>query len=200
MKTNNLFVMIWFFAPLAYFILPKNTQTAINSGVKNTINNVTKVFSMPANPGIEFLALNLAKTKLRQSEGDKLTVYLDTRGIPTVGIGHRVLPSDNLKVGQKITPAARDKFFEKDVAIAFNAAKSQAKELGRYTPNFIAALTEVNFQLGTGWKNEFKNTYNALRAGDYRQAISNLEKSAWKKQTPVRVANFIEEIKKVYTV
>lgn len=144
-------------------------------------------------------ALNIAKNKLRVSEGDKLYVYLDTRGIPTAGIGHKVLSSDNLRVGDKITAAQRDAWFAADAQKAFNAALSQARDLGRYTPEFIAALTEVNFQLGTGWTKEFANTYNLLRQGNWQQAISNLKISAWAKQTPVRVANFVSEIQKVFS-
>ena len=36
-------------------------------------------------------------------EGYRKTVYPDSLGIPTVGIGHKVVPSDNLKLGDQIT-------------------------------------------------------------------------------------------------
>lgn len=167
----------------------------INDFLQNIFGGVSSVVST----GIEARAKSLAKQKLIISEGDKLIVYRDTQGHLTVGIGHLVLPEDNLGFGDRITPERRDEFFKRDVDKAFNAALSQARELGRYTPEFIAALTEVNFQLGTGWYIEFSNTYAYLRTGNWRQAINNLLASKWNRQTPTRVANFINAIEQAYT-
>lgn len=52
---------------------------------------------------------------LEAREGIRLKVYLDTKGIPTVGVGHVVLPEDNLKVGDTITQDQVDIFFAKDL-------------------------------------------------------------------------------------
>lgn len=150
--------------------------------------------------GIDSIALFRARQKLETSEGRRRDVYTDTRGFLTVGIGHKVLPTDGLKRGDIISDDQIAAFFEKDITRAFNAAKAQAADLKKYTPEFIAALTEVNFQLGTGWKNEFPNTYNLLRKGNAAQAVANLRKSAWAKQTPVRVASFVAAIRDAYGV
>lgn len=147
---------------------------------------------------IESTALAKAKEELIQHEGRRNDVYRDTRGFLTVGIGHKVIPTDNLVLGQRITDAKIDALFKQDTAVAFEAAKKQAKELGRYTPDFIAALTAVNFQLGTGWKNNFENTYLDLKKGNEESAIRRLKQSAWYNQTPVRVAAFIEAIQEAY--
>ncbi len=147
---------------------------------------------------IDSVALAIAKRDLEISEGRKNYVYVDSLGYPTVGIGHKVLANDGLRVGDVITERRIDELFAVDVQVAFNAAKAQAIELGKYTPSFLAALIEVNFQLGTGWKNKFSNTYNLLKKGDATQAIRNLQQSAWAQQTPVRVSNFIGAIKEAF--
>lgn len=148
---------------------------------------------------IETVAYNLANTRIQQSEGYRLDVYLDSRGLLSVGIGHLVVPADNLKLGNIIKPDRLNQFFAKDIAIAFNAGKSQAKELNKYEPDMIAALTEVNFQLGTGWRSKFPNTWSALKTGNWQKAINNLRQSAWFSQTPNRVTAFINTITNIYT-
>ncbi len=147
---------------------------------------------------IDNAALAIAKRDLEVSEGRRRDVYTDHLGFLTVGIGHKILPTDGLKKGDVITDARIDELFAEDVQIALRAARSQAIELGKYTPSFLAALIEVNFQLGTGWKSKFANTYNLLKGGNAEQAIRNLQQSLWAKQTPVRVANFVSSIREAY--
>lgn len=148
---------------------------------------------------IDNMALDEAAIRLRNSEGMRQDVYIDTRGFLTVGIGHKVVAGDNLKLGDVISPERVNELFNKDVGAAFNAAKAQARELGKYNTEMIAALTEVNFQLGTGWNKKFANTWELLKAGNWRTAIRNLQQSAWFNQTPTRVTAFINSITNVYS-
>ncbi|MEK7802037.1 MAG: hypothetical protein AAB276_06245 [Pseudomonadota bacterium] len=147
---------------------------------------------------IDAIALAKFRASVNAHEGYRLDVYRDSKGILTVGIGHKVLSSDRLKIGDKITPVQVQAFFEKDTASAFAAAKKQAKELSRYTADFIAALAEVNYQLGTSWSSKFYNTYGFLKSGNFKQAIENLLNSDWALQTPVRVHSFVAAIKSEY--
>ena len=136
----------------------------------------------------------LEKALLR--EGESLTVYLDTEGYATVGIGHKVLPADNLKVGDTITRARSRDLFIKDSAIAKQVAITQAKKIGVDAPWFIVALISVNFQLGAWWIRKFRTTWHAIVRHDYDYAINNLHQSKWYKQTPVRVEDFIEALER----
>lgn len=131
-----------------------------------------------------------------EKEGERLTVYKDSLGFPTVGIGHLVLPKDNLKVGDRITQAQSRAFFEKDIKIALDAAKEQAAELAKYTEDFIVALTHVNFQNGTYWRTIHPKTWAALKRGDAQDAIRELKSSKWNRQTPVRVNDFVSAIQR----
>lgn len=155
------------------------------------------------------LALEKAKARLVVREGRRNVVYLDSRGKPTVGIGHLVRPSDNLKVGDYITDAQVDEFFENDIQFALRAAQKQCIELGIHGIDFLAALISVNFQLGPKWNlptsaggKGFIKTFLLIKQKKFDDAISNLRKSAWYAQTPKRVNDFIEvleELKKVTT-
>lgn len=138
------------------------------------------------------------RAKARQEEDYKLNVYKDSRGILTVGIGHKVLPSDKLSLGQIITPARAEAFFIADLAMAFEAAKKQARECSKYNADFICHLALVNYQLGTAWTYKFYNTWEYLKTGKWSQAVRNLGVSDWAKQTPDRVVAFQEAIKRNY--
>lgn len=173
------------------------------------IKKVAQPFSAPVMVGtasasytpaqIEAMAMERAQQILHLREGWRLDVYHDSRGFLTVGVGHKVLTSDGLKFGDVITAQRAWDFFYSDVAKAFNAAKTQAKQVGKYTPEFIAALTSVNFQLGTGWTKTFYETWPALLRGDWQTAERNLLASLWYRQTPVRVEDFIFEIRRAYS-
>jgi GH24 family phage-related lysozyme (muramidase) len=107
-----------------------------------------------------------------------------------VGIGHKVLPEDELKVGDRIDDARIQQLFAKDGLKALNAARSQATQTEISDPDFTRRLGSVNFQLGDGWTRQFQPTWSKIVAGDYRGAAENLRKSRWAMQTPHRVKAF----------
>lgn len=125
---------------------------------------------------------------LRVREGERLKVYLDTEGYATVGVGHKVLPQDGLKVGDKITREQSEAFLAEDAKSAFDKALDQADRLGISDPNFIKVLASANYQLGD-FEKVFHNTFNAIKDGNFEKAIGNLQISLWNSQTPVRVAD-----------
>lgn len=175
----------------------KGAQDTYNSARKSFLA-VTKI--TPENDLIKQEALEKAKDLLVQREGVAYTTYYDSVGKLTGGIGHLILPEDKLKHGDKIPKETVDKWFEKDVAKAFDAAYAQASELGKqHNPEFLASLTSVNYQLGTGWRNDFNKTWAKLKDGDFNGAIQNIKRSLWHEQTPKRTSDFVESIKTAFT-
>ena len=139
----------------------------------------------------------LAVAHIMAREGVNLTVYLDTVGVPTVGVGHAVKPEDNLKVGDKITAERAHELLKHDAQLAFEAANRQLIELGLNDINFLVALTSVNFQLGSRWPAKFPKTWAFIKAKRYEDAAKEAEDSLWFKQTPVRVKDFQEALLKL---
>lgn len=133
---------------------------------------------------------NAFKKHLASREGYKTTVYLDSLGKPTVGVGHLVTAADNLKVGDKVTDAQVQAWLDKDAQAAWNAAQSQASGAGIGSACFGVALGSVNYQLGTGWRTKFPNTWALIQQGKYAEAAAALNGTIWQKQTPVRVKDF----------
>jgi GH24 family phage-related lysozyme (muramidase) len=127
---------------------------------------------------------------LLEREGFENEVYKDTLGVLTVGVGHRVLPQDNLREGQTISNERVRQFLYKDAQKAFYAAREQASELGVSDPEFLVALASVNFQLGTGWNDIHRKTWRLMTEGRFREAADEASRSRWNQQTPVRVRDF----------
>jgi len=128
--------------------------------------------------------------KLREGEEDK--TYKDTKGYLTGGVGHKLTKDEIIKypLHTTIPQPQIDKWLVQDSRKAINAAKQQAKELQIYDPKFVEALTAVNFQLGTAWNTQHKNTWRLMKDGAFDKAAAEAANSDWYKQTPVRVKDF----------
>lgn len=123
-------------------------------------------------------------------EGDRLVVYPDSRGKPTVARGHLVLPEDGLKLGDRITQQRSDAFWLKDGADAFSHAISLSEQAGIKDISFLPYLASVCYQLGDEWTRTFKNTWKMICDGEYADAADALDGTKWDNQTPVRVSDF----------
>jgi GH24 family phage-related lysozyme (muramidase) len=151
---------------------------------------------------IDSLVFANLKNSMIPKEGLRYDVYRDSLGKLTVGLGHLVVPSDGLKLGDVISKERVDAFFTADIVKAFDAARTQAIALpAPYSVMWIDALTHVNFQLGTGWIYEHTGTWAALKSGNAKKAIWEVtQNSEWAKQTPERTAYFANAIKQAYNV
>lgn len=123
-------------------------------------------------------------------EGVKYRVYYDSRGKPTGGEGHLVLPSDGLKVGDVIPDATVRRWFTHDGASAMDTAITLAKQAGIPSQAFLPYLASACYQLGNAWTKEFPNTWRMIVAGNYKTAAAALYGTPWQKETPVRVTDF----------
>lgn len=76
------------------------------------------------------------------TNGFILTVYADSRGLPTVGCGHLVVASDKLKLGKKITEARAKELLKADLAAAESAVNKKIKvPLFQYEYDALVSLT-----------------------------------------------------------
>lgn len=127
---------------------------------------------------------------LKIREGCSFTVYKDTLGKLTVGIGHLVLPGDGLTLGQTISQAEVDILFRRDAGNAMLAAVSLCKQAGIASQEFLPYMASVCFQLGDDWPTKFPGMWALVLKGDYVGAAADAGSTAWAKETPVRVADW----------
>lgn len=142
--------------------------------------------------------LDAFRKHVKKEEGEEDEVYLDTNGFKTVGIGHKVTDDDDLEVGDRITEAQKAAFFRADARDALRAARTQMREAGITEESFLVPLASVNFQLGSGWREKFKNTWAFIKARQYAAAAREVEDSKWyREDSPDRVEAFQEALERL---
>jgi GH24 family phage-related lysozyme (muramidase) len=140
------------------------------------------------------------KARIRDHEGCVDTVYLDTLGKATIGIGHLVQPHERqrFKEGIKISVDEIEDLFLIDLNRACAGAEQLISENYRgdkRLPQVIEhVIVEMVFQLGKTGVSKFKKMWKALSDGDKKQASLEMQDSRWHSQTPVRCEALAEAV------
>ncbi|CNJ00105.1 putative phage lysozyme [Yersinia frederiksenii] len=116
-------------------------------------------------------------SKLKVEEGERLTGYKDSRGIPTVGVGHTgVVDGKPVAVGMVITKDKSSDLLRSDLAWVEKAIATNVK--APLTQNQYDALCSLVFNIGpTAFANS--TVLKRLNAGDYKGAADAF--LMWKK-------------------
>ena len=129
------------------------------------------------------------KARIRDHEGCVDTVYLDTLGKATIGIGHLVQPHERqrFKEGVKISTDEIEDLFLIDLNRACAGAEqliSENYKADKRLPQAIEhVIVEMVFQLGKTGVSKFKKMWRALSDGDRKQASLEMQDSRWHSQT-----------------
>ena len=112
------------------------------------------------------------KNELMRYEGYSSKVYLDTMGLPTVGIGHM---NKNMVVGSVYTPQQIDDLFAQDVKNAVKIVDSLHLSLDDFR---YRVLCNLCFNLGNKIT-QFSHFLAACIAQDWVSAGAALKNSVW---------------------
>jgi lysozyme len=138
------------------------------------------------------------KDSVKQHEGYRNKVYLDTLGKRTVGVGHLCVEDfweDNKEYSEKFLL----EILEKDLGQAIIGARELMMEHGCMDINEKAEeiLIEMVFQLGKTGVSKFKNMWKALSELNYVGASYEMLDSRWSKQTPNRAKSMAQIMKTI---
>jgi lysozyme len=115
------------------------------------------------------------KASLTRHEARKNTVYKDSKGLLTVGIGH------NISIAQ--TDYVIDAIYGCDIVGCEKSLDQHVPWWRDLDPVRQAAMMELMFNMGWGdgsnALSSFKNTLAAWKAGNYASAASGLLSSKW---------------------
>ena len=126
------------------------------------------------------------KQSIINHEGKVNMIYKDHLGNGTFGIGHLVLPTDDLKSGVAYDDDKVMEIFEKDFEISLEGARLFIPEQNIESKAFDIVI-EMCFQLGYPRLSKFKKFQYHLNKCDYIAASEEMLDSLWaKKQTPER--------------
>ena len=122
-------------------------------------------------------------------EGIRYYIYLDTKNLPTCGIGHLITKKDpeyKQPIGTKVSKERAFELFEQDIKIV-------ADDCNRLLSGFLTFPEEVQqifanmmFNMGINRLGGFKNFIAAIKKQDYRRAAVEMIDSAWYKQVKGR--------------
>ena len=122
-----------------------------------------------------------ARKRVQESEGYRNDVYLDTTGNATVGYGHKVLPEDDLSVGDTISDEQAAAFFNKDYS-EHAAGAAVLSNWDALSDDLKSGLIDFAFNIG---RNVFGNETGqpawptmkaAIEAGDFDAAADEVIK------------------------
>lgn len=120
--------------------------------------------------------------------------YADSLGKQTGGYGHLYRKGDPITFTQEVANG----WLENDLGVARKAAQKQFDQLPIQTQSLYDVLVSVNYQLGTDWYKDFKNTWKFMLEGNYQQASANAQMSKWFNQTPTRVKDFQKALQEAF--
>jgi lysozyme len=132
------------------------------------------------------------KARIRDHEGCRDEVYLDSLGKATIAIGHLVQPHerDRYKPGVKISADEIEDLFLIDLNRACAGAEELIGQLYRgdkRLPQTIEhVIVEMVFQLGRNRCLKFRKMWKALSDGNKKEAAAQMIDSRWHDQTPIR--------------
>jgi len=136
------------------------------------------------------------RARVQDHEGLRTSVYLDSLGKKTVGIGHLVrhFEEERFAEGVEIPMEEILEIFEMDLNRAAAGADMLIEDnVGHDLPQHIAEVVlEMVFQLGTTGVSKFKKFWKALRVKDYKTAAAEMQDSRWHSQTPKRCESLAE--------
>lgn len=126
---------------------------------------------------------------IEAEEGRRHNAYLDTLGVPTVGIGHT---GPEVHLGLTWTDEQINAAFSADVA-KVEAELDRAVPWWRdLSPERGDVLVQMGFQLGVRGLLAFHRTLAAMQAGDFAGAATGMIASLWARQTPARAHRLAE--------
>ena len=115
-----------------------------------------------------------------------LTVARDGKENLVVGVGHDVMPRDNLEFGDRITINEMNIFLQQDLDKALESAYSLLDNARNYPQDVKMVLAAMCYQLGKKGTSKFKKMLAAIKVRDYATAADEMLKSEWANQTTRR--------------
>jgi lysozyme len=124
---------------------------------------------------------------IAKHEGRVNAQYLDSLGIPTIGIGHNC-QAHPLPPGwtSPLSDAQVDQLFSQDLAITCAQMFRSLPWASSLDPVRQSVLVDMAFNMGLGALLGFKHTLSLVESGDYAAAAAAMLESTWAVQVGQR--------------
>lgn len=149
--------------------------------------------------------------QLSIDEGKELSIYFDTEGYPTIGIGHlikrqkisielatKLLDSElGRSTNGRITDSECSMLFGYDLAVVRRGIRYSSfyDAYVKLDPVRQSAIENMVFQLGANGVSGFKNMWAAIRHQEWSLAYGNGKDSKWYRQTRNRAERVLQTLR-----
>lgn len=130
------------------------------------------------------------KSFLIKYEGYKTSVYKDSLGYATVGIGHRIT-NNEIQKHSHYTNSEIDTLFAADLARALAIANKHFVNFNNLNNNTKLVIVSLCFNLGSGGFAKFRRFIANVNSGNNKGAAGELRNSKWAKQVGNRAKDHI---------
>jgi|TARA_Y100000052_G_C2951595_1_gene87607 GH24 family phage-related lysozyme (muramidase) len=140
------------------------------------------------------------RIEIEADEGCKYEIYLDHLGLPTFGIGHLVVESDeeyNQPVGTSISADRVTECFNSDVETVLDDCERLYPDFGSLPEEVQLIIANMMFNMGRPRLSKFKGMKAGVDARDWQQAADEMVDSVWYRQVPNRAKRLVERMRKV---
>jgi len=204
-------VIALIFVSILFINMPDNR---INQLMREKYNSLRPRENPPANQDSYAFARKRARDKHNQEiyeqlslhEGVEPSVYTDTKGKRTIGIGFNLDEPSNRKKAESLGLNVRDMLSgkktlsDKEIKLLYNESIKQAADdanaflpqAGRQPAVVQKVLIDMAFNLGRTKLNKFENMRAALLEGDYNKAADEMIDSNWYNQVGNRSKRLVE--------
>lgn len=140
--------------------------------------------------------IDLLDAELRRDEGVKYSMYFDTKGIPTIGVGHNIqaspLPAEYV---QPLTDDQVDDLLNHDLQVVFAGLDLHHPWWRGLDEVRQRVISNLAFNLGEARLDGFVNTLHAMQINDFDAAANGMENSAWAGQVGNRAVRLVEAMR-----
>lgn len=125
---------------------------------------------------------------IEDHEGRRVDAYIDSRGIPTIGVGFNLRrPDAREKISYdavcrrevSLTDAQIDALLDADIAAAKVGARGCVLGFGTLPPQAQMVIIDMVFNLGVGGFSAFRKMIAAVERGDWSAAAAEMRDSVW---------------------
>ena len=131
---------------------------------------------------------------VKEHEGYRNKVYLDSLGKRTVGVGHLCV-EDHWEDNKEYSEEMLMKVLKDDLKNAIQGAERLCSDCPVLEDQAKEIIVEMVFQLGKTGVSKFRNMWKALKVPDYPTAAKEMLDSRWAKQTPGRAKEMSDHMK-----
>jgi lysozyme len=140
------------------------------------------------------------REQLKIDEGVKYEIYLDHLDLPTFGIGHLVLESDQEyeePIGSPVSEERVNECFERDVEIVLSDCETLYPDYYDLPEEVQQIIANMMFNMGRPRLSKFKGMKRGVDAQDWNAAADEMVDSAWYRQVTNRADRLVERMRAV---